>query len=68
MPGTVLQVRVAEGQQVAAGDTLGVMEAMKMELPLTAPFDGTVTTVRATEGTQVPLGSVLFVVEAGDAS
>ena len=42
MPGTVLSVEVAAGQQVGAGDTLGVMEAMKMELSLTAPFDGVV--------------------------
>lgn len=64
MPGTVLAVNVGEGQAVAEGETLGVMEAMKMELALKAPFAGTVTTVGAAVGDLVKLGAVLFVVEA----
>ena len=57
-------MRVEEGEQVALGDPLGTMEAMKMELTLTAPFDGTVTDVGAAAGEQVALGARLFVVEA----
>ncbi len=63
MPGTVLVVNVEPGQAVAEGDVLGVMEAMKMELALKAPFAGTVTAVDAAVGDQVPLGAQLFVVE-----
>jgi 3-methylcrotonyl-CoA carboxylase alpha subunit/acetyl-CoA/propionyl-CoA carboxylase biotin carboxyl carrier protein len=64
MPGTVLEVRVSEGDEVEEGATLGVLEAMKMELALKAPFAGTVTTVGAATGEQVQLGATLFVVSA----
>jgi 3-methylcrotonyl-CoA carboxylase alpha subunit/acetyl-CoA/propionyl-CoA carboxylase biotin carboxyl carrier protein len=63
MPGTVLSVDVEPGQEVVAGDVLGLLEAMKMEIGLTAPFAGTVTEVGAAAGDQVALGVTLFVVE-----
>jgi biotin carboxyl carrier protein len=62
MPGTVLSVSVTEGQVVDAGDVLGILEAMKMELSLKAPLAGTVSTVGAAPGDQVALGATLFVV------
>jgi acetyl-CoA/propionyl-CoA/long-chain acyl-CoA carboxylase, biotin carboxylase, biotin carboxyl carrier protein len=66
MPGTVLEVTVADGDTVAEGQVLGMMEAMKMELSLKAPYAGRVTAVGAVAGEQVALGATLFVVEVVD--
>jgi 3-methylcrotonyl-CoA carboxylase alpha subunit/acetyl-CoA/propionyl-CoA carboxylase biotin carboxyl carrier protein len=66
MPGTVLAVSAAPGQEVRQGDTLVVLEAMKMELALTAPFDGSVGKVGVAAGDQVALGQSLFEVVADD--
>jgi len=60
MPGTVLAVLVEKGSDVTAGDVLAVLEAMKMELPLRAPYDGVVDDLDAAVGRQVPLGHALF--------
>ena len=59
MQGTVVKVAVEEGQSVQAGDLIVVLEAMKMEQPLTAHKAGTVTGLEATVGTTVPTGTVL---------
>ncbi len=68
MPGSVVDVRVASGDVVEAGQVLGTVEAMKMEHALTAPFDGIVTQVGAVAGAQVALGDLLFTVEEADQS
>ncbi|MEM7666365.1 MAG: acetyl/propionyl/methylcrotonyl-CoA carboxylase subunit alpha [Pseudomonadota bacterium] len=65
MPGKVIAVDVAEGDAVTAGQRLMVLEAMKMEHALTAPFDGTVSELSASEGGQVQVEAVLCVVEPG---
>jgi biotin carboxyl carrier protein len=62
MPGTIVAIDVAEGDSVAAGQRLGALEAMKMELALAAPHDGTVTHVGAAKGDQVTQGHVLVTV------
>ncbi len=67
MPGKVIAVDVAEGDAVTAGQRLLVLEAMKMEHALTAPFDGIVTELSVSAGSQVQVDAVLAVVEvAGD--
>ena len=63
MPGKVIAVDVKDGDSVTAGQRLMVLEAMKMEHALTAPFDGTVTDLAASEGGQVQVEAVLCVVE-----
>ncbi len=59
MPGTVLQVRVSDGDLVEAGQVLVVLEAMKMENTVTAPSAGTVERVVVQAGQQVGRGDVL---------
>jgi acetyl-CoA/propionyl-CoA carboxylase, biotin carboxylase, biotin carboxyl carrier protein len=59
MQGTVVKVAVEEGQSVVAGDLIVVLEAMKMEQPLTAHKAGTVTALDAAVGVTVPTGTVL---------
>ncbi|MFD0556119.1 biotin carboxyl carrier protein /biotin carboxylase [Stackebrandtia endophytica] len=59
MQGTVVKVEVADGQTVAAGDTILVLEAMKMEQPLTAHKAGTITGLNAAVGEVVTAGAGL---------
>jgi len=63
MPGLVVRVNVTEGDEVAAGQGLVVMEAMKMENELRAPAAGRVSRVHATAGTAVEKGTVLVELE-----
>ncbi len=59
MPGRILGVRTAIGATVKKGDTLVLVEAMKMEHAVCAPRDGTVTRVLVAEGQMVGLGDLL---------
>ena len=59
MPGLIVRVEVKEGQVVKAGQTLVVMEAMKMENAVLAPHNGTVRKVLVNEGSSVSEGDVL---------
>ena len=58
MPGTILDVKVANGAAVKKGDVLIILEAMKMENEIMAPCDGTVS-VAVTKGSSVETGAVL---------
>jgi pyruvate carboxylase subunit B len=62
MPGTVMKVLVSEGDSVAEGDTVIVMEAMKMEQPIKAPAAGTVQAIEVSEGDTVDTGQVVVVI------
>ena len=59
MPGTVIRVLVQAGARVAARQPLVVLEAMKMETPLVAPYEATVRAVHVSEGDRVAGGTVL---------
>ena len=63
MPGMIVDVLVAEGDKVVAGQKILVLEAMKTQQPFNAPFDGTVTRLNATKGVQVSGEDLLAVVE-----
>ena len=64
MPGTILEILVKQGQRVREGQTLLVMEAMKMEHRIQAPRAGEVTRLHYSVGDRVDMGATL--VEIGD--
>jgi acetyl-CoA carboxylase biotin carboxyl carrier protein len=59
--GTVWKIEVKVGQKVSSGDTLVILESMKMEMPVEAPEDGTVKEIRCKESQPVNEGDVLVV-------
>lgn len=65
MPGKVIELRVAEGDVVMAGQVLLIMEAMKMEHSVTAPRDGTVSELMVAAGDQVDADALMIVVSEG---
>jgi acetyl-CoA/propionyl-CoA carboxylase biotin carboxyl carrier protein len=65
LAGTLAKVNVVAGQHVTEGELLAVVEAMKMETPLLAPFDGLVAGVRSAVGGPVAAGQIVVEVEAG---
>ncbi|MEV7378520.1 biotin carboxylase N-terminal domain-containing protein [Streptomyces lydicus] len=68
MPGTVTVVKVAVGDEVAAGQGLLVVEAMKMEHVISAPHAGTVTELDVTAGATVAMDQILAVIAPHDAA
>ena len=61
MPGSIFKVEVSVGQSVAEGETLIVLEAMKMENDIVAPRAGTVKQILVSQGTAVNTGDVMVV-------
>ena len=62
MPGNILDVKVAAGASVKAGDVLVILEAMKMENEIFAPCAGTISSVAVAKGAAVNPGDVLCVI------
>lgn len=63
MPGLVLSIQVKEGQQVSKGDSLMILEAMKMENVLKASSDGVIKTIACSEKDAVDKGQLLIEIE-----
>ena len=63
MAGRIIRLVVKAGDNVRAGDTLLILEAMKMEQQITAPHDGTVSNLLCEEGDQVAAGQELVVLQ-----
>ena len=61
--GTVFSILVKPGDVVAEGDTLALIEAMKMEIPVVSPVAGKIAEVRFTEGEAIAEDALLAVVE-----
>ncbi|MCY6382477.1 acetyl-CoA carboxylase biotin carboxylase subunit [Hoeflea prorocentri] len=66
MPGLVVDLLVSEGQHVSKGEVLAVLEAMKMQHPITAPVDGTVERVGAAMGEQLGSGDLMIEITPED--
>ncbi len=63
MPGMILKVKKNVGESVEKGESIIILEAMKMENDIKSPFSGTVKEVKVKENTPVDKGTVLFTVE-----
>ncbi len=61
MPGTILDIKVKEGDKIKNGQVLMVLEAMKMENEIVSPMDGQVIQILAAKGTSVNSGDILCV-------
>jgi acetyl-CoA carboxylase biotin carboxyl carrier protein len=61
--GTVWKIEVSVGDEIAEGDTLVILESMKMEMPVEAEDDGTVKEIKCEEGQSVSEGDTLVVLE-----
>jgi len=62
LAGNVINIPVSVGQQVSAGDTVLILEAMKMETNVSAPRDGQITEIKVREGDSVTVGDILLTI------
>ena len=63
--GTVWKIEVQPGARVSEGDTLVILESMKMEMPVEAPASGTVVEIRVTESQAITEGAIIAILDEG---
>ncbi len=61
--GTVWKIEVQVGSVVSEGDTVAILESMKMEMPIDAPVSGTVTEIRTKEGASIQEDAIVMILE-----
>ena len=62
MPGTILDIKVSQGQSVNEGDVIAILEAMKMENEIVSPKSGTVAQIVASKGSSVATDDPIIVI------
>ena len=63
LTGKIIKVEVKPGDAIKEGDTIVVLESMKMENPIVAPVDGTITKINVTVGQVVKTGETIAIIE-----
>lgn len=63
IPGTIIKLKVKEGAKVKAGETILILEAMKMMNKVLMPFDGKVKRICVAEGEKIPKGHLMIEIE-----
>ncbi|GAB7086433.1 biotin/lipoyl-containing protein [Marinifilum fragile] len=63
IPGTIVEIFVKEGQEVKAGESLMILEAMKMKNQIEMPFDGVIKKIHVEEGVRVPNKMLMLEIE-----
>lgn len=63
IPGTVLRIEIKEGQEVKEGQVLLILQAMKMDNKIAAPFSGKIKKIYITEGAKIPKGELMIEME-----
>jgi len=63
IPGTIIEIKVKPGQKVKEGETLLILEAMKMLNKVEMPFDGTIKAVNVDEGQRIPKDYLMIEIE-----
>lgn len=60
IPGTIIEIRVKEGQEVKTGECIMILEAMKMRNRIEMPYDGKIRKICLEEGMKIPKGELMF--------